>query len=53
MRGEGGVVGSQPVSTAVHRSPNTVNFGDLTPYLTYDENNAMTAAFRYYDDCKN
>jgi hypothetical protein len=29
----GGVAGSQPMSTAVHRSP--TNFGDLTPYLTY------------------
>jgi hypothetical protein len=34
IRGGGGVVaGSQPMSTAVHRSP--INFGDLTPYLTY------------------
>jgi hypothetical protein len=31
---EGGVAGSQPMITAVHRSPNK-NFGDLTPYLTY------------------
>jgi hypothetical protein len=29
-----GVAGSQPMRTAVHRSPK--NFGDLTPYLTYD-----------------
>jgi hypothetical protein len=32
---EAGVAGSQPMSKVVHRSPNTVNFGDLTPYLTY------------------
>jgi hypothetical protein len=31
--GKGGAAGSQPMSTAVHRSPN--NFEDLTPYLTY------------------
>ncbi len=30
----GGVAGSQPMSTAVHLGPK--NFGDLTPYLTYD-----------------
>jgi hypothetical protein len=35
MRGEGGpVAGSQPMSTAVHRSPK-INFGYLTLYLTY------------------
>jgi hypothetical protein len=33
MPGEGGVAGSQPMSTAVNKSPN--NFGDLTPYLTF------------------
>jgi hypothetical protein len=33
LGGGGGVAGSQPMSTAVHRSPNS--FGDLTPYLTY------------------
>jgi hypothetical protein len=33
MRGEGGVAGSQKMSTTVHRSP--MNFGDVTPYLTY------------------
>jgi hypothetical protein len=32
MRGEGGVSGSQPMSTAVHMSP--INFGDLTPFVT-------------------
>jgi hypothetical protein len=31
--GQRGVAGSQPMSTAVHRSPN--NSGDLTPYLTF------------------
>ncbi len=31
--GMGGVAGHQLLSTAVHRSP--INFGDLTPYLTY------------------
>jgi hypothetical protein len=31
--GRGGVESSQPMSTAVHRSQ--INFGDLTPYLTY------------------
>jgi hypothetical protein len=30
--GGGGVAGSQPMSTAVHRSPNKL--GDLTPYFT-------------------
>jgi hypothetical protein len=30
MRGEGGVAGSQPMSTAVHKSPNKV-----WTYLTY------------------
>ncbi len=30
--GKGGVAGSPPMSTALHRSP---NYGDLTPYLTY------------------
>ncbi len=34
--GRGGVTGSQPMSTAVHRSPVQINFGDLTPYLNYD-----------------
>jgi hypothetical protein len=33
---EGGVARSQPMSTAVQRSPK--NFGDLTPYLTYVPN---------------
>jgi hypothetical protein len=31
-----GVAGSQPMSTAVHKSPNKL--GDLTPYLTYGYN---------------
>jgi hypothetical protein len=31
--GGGGVAGSQPMSTAVHRSPKKL--GDLTPYLIY------------------
>ncbi len=37
MRGEGGVAGSQPMSTAVHIMWHgaQINFGDLTPYLTY------------------
>jgi hypothetical protein len=30
----GGVSGSQPMSTAVHRKPK--KFGDQTPYLTYE-----------------
>ncbi len=30
----GGVAGSQPMSTAVH-TVTKINFGDLTPYLTY------------------
>ncbi len=30
---EGGVVGSQPMSTTIHRSPNKLK--DLAPYLTY------------------
>jgi hypothetical protein len=36
--GGGGVAGSQPMSTAVHRTVTgaQINFGDLTPYLTYD-----------------
>ncbi len=32
--GGGGVVGSQPMSTAVHMELK-INFGDLTPYLIY------------------
>jgi hypothetical protein len=37
MRGDGGIVGSQPMSTAVHITWHgaQINFGDLTPYLTY------------------
>jgi hypothetical protein len=37
MRGEGGVAGSQPMSTAVHitRHGAQINFGDLPKYLTY------------------
>ncbi len=35
MQGDGrGVEGSQPMSTAAHRGAH-INFGDLTPYLTY------------------
>jgi hypothetical protein len=30
----GGVAGSQPMSTAIHR--NQMNFGNLNPYLTYN-----------------
>jgi hypothetical protein len=32
MRGGGGFAGSEPMSKAVHQ----INFGDLTPYLTYE-----------------
>ncbi len=32
-----GVAGSQPMSTAVHMEGTRINFGDLTPYLTYGE----------------
>jgi hypothetical protein len=31
----GGVVGSQPMSTAVQYTEAQINFRDLTPYLTY------------------
>jgi hypothetical protein len=34
MRG-GGVAVSQPMSTAVQYTGAQINFGDLTPYLTY------------------
>ncbi len=34
--GEGGVVGSQPMRTAVYITWHGANFGDLTPYFTYD-----------------
>ncbi len=36
MRGDGGIVGSQPMSTAVHITWHgaQINFGDLTPYFT-------------------
>ncbi len=34
MRGEGGVARSQPMSTAVHRSPNKLRRSN-SPYLTY------------------
>ncbi len=33
--GEGGVAGSQPMSTAVHIIGAQINFRDLTPYLTF------------------
>ncbi len=33
MRGEGGVAGPQPVQLY---TGGQINFGDLTPYLTYD-----------------
>ncbi len=33
--GMGGVAGSQPMSTAVYTGAQ-INFGDLTPNLTYD-----------------
>ncbi len=33
MEGGGGVAGSQPMSTA--NGTQIINFGDLTPYLTY------------------
>jgi hypothetical protein len=33
--GEGEVVGSQPMSTAVYTGVQ-INFGELTPYLTYN-----------------
>jgi hypothetical protein len=34
--GGGWGCGSQPMSTAVHRSPYThINLGDLSPYLSY------------------
>ncbi len=38
MRGEGGVAGSRPMSTAVHIMWHgaQINFGDLPPYLTYE-----------------
>ncbi len=32
--GRGAVAGFQPMGTAEQRSP--INFGDLTPYLTYE-----------------
>ncbi len=38
MGGGGRVAGSQPISTAVQKSHALgvqINFGDLTPYLTY------------------
>jgi hypothetical protein len=37
MRGEVGVAGSQPMSTAVHIKSHgaQINFGDLPPYLTH------------------
>ncbi len=47
MRGEGGVAGSQPISTAVHIMWHwaQINFGDLPPYLIYSmtrmENNPL------------
>ncbi len=31
-----GVAGSQSMSTAVHKAGAQINFGDLTPYLTYE-----------------
>jgi hypothetical protein len=39
-RGELRVYGSQPMITAVHRSP--INLGDLTLYLTYAINQSST-----------
>jgi hypothetical protein len=52
MRGEEGVAGSQPMSTAVHMTLYGAqnNFGDQPPYLTYSvtpwrnlENNALSS----------
>jgi hypothetical protein len=34
--GRGEMAGSQPVNTAVQYTGAQINFGDLTPYLTYD-----------------
>jgi hypothetical protein len=36
--GGGGAAGSQPLSTALHMHGAQINFGDLTPYLTYGRN---------------
>jgi hypothetical protein len=37
MRGEGVAAGYQPISIAVHNAHGAqINFGDLTPYLTYE-----------------
>jgi hypothetical protein len=41
----GGVVGSQPVNAAVHRSQ--IYFRDLTPYLTYDSYEVSQRAYFY------
>ncbi len=55
LGGEGGVVGSQPMSTAVHRSPNKLGY--LTPYLTYawlaqDKSLERKGAFRKINSCR-
>jgi hypothetical protein len=43
--GSGGGTGSQPMSTAVHKSPNKI--GDLTPFLTSasDQRHAFSATY--------
>ncbi len=41
--GKGRVAGSQPMSTAVHMEPK-INFGDLTPYLTFGRYWPLSAA---------
>jgi hypothetical protein len=42
----GGFAGSQPLSTAVHNAHGAqINFGDLTPYLTNDEDTQNECAF--------
>jgi hypothetical protein len=33
--GGGGVAGSQPMSSAVHRTGAQIGFGDITSYLTH------------------
>jgi hypothetical protein len=44
MRGKRGVAGSQPMRTAVHITWHgaQINFGDPTPYLTYEQNASYT-----------
>jgi hypothetical protein len=45
MLGEGEVAGSQPMNTAVHRSPNKLWRSTVTPFLTYGGKGDKASSF--------